>query len=239
MTEKIFQKRNRLFKVGVIFITFWSLVIGFLNIGVLYLLGIPIIGLLLGIVFVWFSKETIKDKMISTFIPIPLILASFYLFYLLLPKAEPETFLIPRNFRGYIVVVFNENCGQSLVYESGRRIYDFSKNNIVITSANETLGVIDRKFYLVDENGNRTNIPEFHWRSYEEEQKDWHWSSSQIELSKYSVGVFWAYRNDRSFIISDYHSLERQDKETKEETEKIFQNELESALKECRQYSLK
>ena len=218
---------------------FWSFVVGFLNFGILYLFGVPIIGLFLGMVFLWVSRENIKDKLILIFAPIPIILASFFLFYLLLPKAEPETFLIPHNFRGYIVVVFNENCGQSLAYENGGRIYDFSKNNIVITNAKETLGVIDRKFILVDENGIRTELPEFHRDNFEEEQKDWHWLFSPTKLTRNLVGVFWAYNNNRSFIISDYDSLERQDKEIREKAAKLFQNRLESTLKECRQYSPK
>ncbi|HXG84865.1 MAG TPA: hypothetical protein VNI84_12655 [Pyrinomonadaceae bacterium] len=235
MTEKIFQKRSWVFKTGVGFVIFWSFVIGFFNIAVLYLFGIPILALLLGIILVWVSKEIVKTKLLLTFIPIPIILLSFFLFYLLLPKAEPETFLILQNFRGQFVIIFDEPCGQPINYENERRIYRIPNDGILITNSKKTMGVIDRKFYLVDENGNQTEMPEFHWSKFEEEQKDWHWAFSKTKLSKSLVGVFWAYRRDFSFIIWDYYSLEAQDKQIKEEKQKLFQNTLDSQLKNCRE----
>jgi hypothetical protein len=235
MTEKIFQKRSWVFKTGVGFVIFWSFIIGFFNIGVLYLFGVPLLGLLMGVILVWISKETLKTKLLLTFIPIPITLLSFFLFYLLLPKAEPETFLIPQNFRGQFVIIFDEPCGQSVNYENGKRIYQIPNDGILITKSKQTMGVIDRKFYLIDENGNQTQMPEFHWNKFEEEQKDWHWTFSRIRLSKTLVGVFWAYRSDFSFIISDYDSQEGQDKKTKEEKQKLFRNTLDLQLKNCRQ----
>jgi hypothetical protein len=240
MVGKIFQSRSWIFKIAVILIVFWSAFIGFFNIAVFYWFGIPILGLLLGIILVWFSKTRIREKLFLTFIPIPVILIAFFIFYLLLPKAEPETFLIPHNFRGYIVVVFNENCGRTVPYENGRRIYDFSKNNIVITMSKATLGVIDREFYLIDESGNRTQLPEFHWSKFEDEQKDWHWTFSKMKLSKDLVGVDTQSGNINYliFTVNDYQSLEKESKEIKEEKQKSFRNKLESSLKKCRQYSL-
>jgi hypothetical protein len=235
MTDKNFQSSNALFKIGVVFVLFWSFLIGLLNIGIVYLFGVPVLGLLLGIIFVWISGESTKKKLILTFIPIPPVSASFFLFYLLLPKAEPEIFLIPDNFRGHIVVVFNEDCGSSSIYEDGRRIYDFSQNNIVITKSKSQLGVLNRQFYSLDKTGKRTEMPEFHWGNFEEEQKDWHWVFSGSNLSKNTVGVFWAYRNDYSFVISDYEFLEKQDMQARDETQKLFQTKLEAALINCRQ----
>ncbi len=183
---------------------------------------------------VWVAEETVKMKLLSTFVSVPIILTAFFLFYLLLPKAEPETILIPQNFRGQFEIVFNEPCGQSLIYEKGRRIYHIPENGILITSGKRTMGVIDRKFYLVDESGNQAELPEFHWSKFEEEQNDWHWTFSEIKLSKDLVGVFWAYRNGFSFIVSDYLSLEKEDKKMKEEKQKMFQNAADLQLKECR-----
>jgi hypothetical protein len=235
MTEKIFQKRSRIFKVGIILIIFFSAVIGFFNIAVLYWFGLPILGLLAGTIAVWFSKESIKTKILSSILPLPIILFSFFLFYLLLPKAEPETILLPQNFRGHLVVVFDEPCGQSLAYEKGRRIYRIPNNGILIINAKQTFGVIDRKFYLVDENGNKVEMPEFHWSKFEQEQNDWHWTFSSTKLSKNLIGVFWAYTNRFSFIVSDYLSLEEQNVETLEKRQKAFSENIETILKQCRQ----
>lgn len=232
--KKTFQKRSALFKIGVGFIVFWSAVIGFFNVAVFYWFGIPILGLLLGIIFVWFSKENIKAKLLSTLISFPVILAAFGLFFLILPKAEPETFFIPQNFRGQFEVIFDEPCGQSLNYENGRRIYRIPDGGVLITNAKQTMGVIDRKFYLKDDAGGETELPEFHWSKFEREKDDWHWSFSKTNLSKDLVGIFWAYQNNFSFIVSDYEALEQENKSTKAEKQKLFQNTADSLLKECR-----
>lgn len=235
MTEKIFQKRTGIFKVGISFVVFFSAVIGFFNIAVLYWFGIPILGLLAGIIAVWFSDESIKTKILSTFLPLPIILVFFFLFYLLLPKAEPETILLPQNFRGQLEIVFDEPCGKSIVYEKDRRIYHIPDNGILIINAKQMMGVIDRKFYFIGENGNKTELLEFHWSKFEEEKNDWHWMFSDTKLSKDLVGVFWAYTNRFSFIISSYESLEEQNRETIEESRKAFSKNVQTELNQCRQ----
>lgn len=234
MFEEKFQKRSILFKVGIILTILFSAITGFLNFGVLYLFGLPILGLLIGLITIWFSSERLKTKIISTAIPLPIILFSFFIFYLMLPKAEPEIFLIPQNFRGQFEIVFVEPCGKSLTYEKGYRLYQIPNDGVLITNAKRSLGVIDRKFYLVDENGNKTELPAFHWSSFEEEKADWHWTFSKTKLSKDLVGVFWAYSNGFSFIVSDFNSLENQNKETKENLRKQFSEKLSAALQECR-----
>jgi hypothetical protein len=235
--EKSFQKRSRIFKLGTAFIIFWSAIVGFFNIAVFYWFGIPIIGLLSGIVLVWIAKESVKTKLLLTIIPIPIIMASFCLFYLLLPRAEPETFLIPQNFRGQFEVIFNEPCGQTILYENDRRIYKIPENGVLITDAKPTFGVINRKFYLVDENNNQTRLLEFHWHKFTEEKGDWHWTFSSPKLSKTLVGFIKepANLNHLIFTVSDYESLEKESQETREERQKSFQNRIGFLLKECRQ----
>lgn len=236
MAEKIFQSQNRIFKTGVVLIIFWSAFIGFFNIAVLYWFGIPILGLLLGIFLVWVAKETVKTKLLLTIIPPPIILAAFFIFYLFLPRAEPETFLIPQNFRGQFAIIFNEACGQTISYEKGRRIYQIPDNGILMTNANRTFGVIDHKFYLIDENGNQIQLPEFHWSKFEEEQNDWHWTFSKTKLSKNLFGVINHPSNINYliFTVSDYQSLENESEEIKDEKRKEFQSIVDNLLKECR-----
>lgn len=235
MEGKIFQKRSLIFKTGVILIAFWSIFIGFFNIAVLYWFGIPILGLFLGIVLVWVAKVNVKSKFFLTIIPIPIILTAFFIFYLLLPRAEPETFLIPQNFRGQFEIIFNEPCGQTIPYEKGRRIYQFPDNGILITNAKQTFGVIDRKFYLINEKVNQTQLSEFHRTNFEKEQNDWHWTFSRTKLSKNLVGVINHPSNINYliFTVSDYESLETESKEIRDEKQKSFQNMVNALLKEC------
>lgn len=234
MTEKIFQKRNGIFKVRITLAIFFSAIIGFFNFAVLYWFGIPILGLLIGLTLVLLSKVNIKTKFILTIIPIPIILSFFFLFFLFLPKAEPENFIIPQNFKGEFQIIFKEPCGQPLIYEEDQRVYRIPSNGILITNAKETLGVIDRKFYLIDENEKLILVPKYYWSNFEREKDDWHWLFSSSQLSYDSVGIFWAYHNSFNFFVSSYRYIEEETKEKRAEREKQFHSKSEVLLKECR-----
>jgi len=241
--EEFFQKRSWVFKTGVILTVFWSVIIGIFNIGVFYLFGIPILGLLLGIIFVWIAKVNIKKKILLTILPIPIILLSFFLIFEI-TKAEPETFLIPKDLRGEIVVFYDEPCGQQPGYENGRRIYKIPDSGVLITNFKKNRGHLDQNFYLVDENENKNEIPRFHWQSFDSEQRNWyHFHSTPVtELTKDTVGAFWSYgsdtyglsKNSFSYIISTFKYYEEDQKEQWLER-KQFTKMTEKLLKECRQ----
>ena len=77
MSERISQKSSRAFIVGATIVVVFSLVIGYLHVGVLYLLGIPILGLLSGIVLVWVSKASLNKKILTSLLIIPLVIGMF------------------------------------------------------------------------------------------------------------------------------------------------------------------
>jgi hypothetical protein len=200
------------------------------------LFGIPILGLILGLILIWLSKESNTEKLLATALPIPIILATFLIFFLSLTNPEPEIFLIPKNFRGKIAIYYNQNCGQPLQRDGVKRIFDVSQNIFFITSDSQTVGIINRKFYFVDENGNKSKIPEFHWTKFEDEKNDWHWFFSEFEITKNLVG-FKEQKystNYQSYVISDYQSLENESKETRELKEKEFKILADTKLKECK-----
>jgi hypothetical protein len=229
------ESKKTTFIVGVVLVVFSSLIIGFLNIGILYLLGTPFVPLLVGLGLVWFSKAALRSKLFATVLPIPALLLGFMIFYQILHKAEPETFLIADNFRGRFEIVYNEACGEAIKYENGRRLYTIPESGILIVNGAETLGVIDRKFELVDASGNRKKIPEFHWGHYDREREDWHWYLSGDKLDRETVGVFWAYTTGFSFIVSSYDS-EENNKVQKELRWKEFEGRRNAILQECRSH---
>lgn len=233
MEPLITSKFSFAFIAGTVLIVVSSFVIGFFNVAVLYWFGIPILALLIGISMVWFSKNGIKAKAVSTSLLVPIIPTSFFLFYLILPKAEPETFLIPQNFRGQLVVKFSEPCGQSGTYENGRRVYQIPLDGVLITRLPQTLGVIDREFFL-DQGGDVTLIPEFHWTSLKEEKGEWHWLFSGQELTEESIGVFWAYEREFSFIVADFRTYGVEFAKTDFEKRVLFHKRFETKLNLCR-----
>lgn len=65
--------------------------------------------------------------------------------------AEPETFLIPENYTGAVVVVFNQKDGVTKEYKEDRRIYRIPKNGVLYTQFSPVDGLLDEKFYYADE----------------------------------------------------------------------------------------
>ena len=242
MTETAVPQRDNIFILGVILVILFSAVIGFFHVGVLYLFGIPIFGLLVGISLVWIGKAGPKEKIIASAVSIPLIFFAFA-FSMYINKADPETFLVPENYRGEIVVFYNEPCGQEPEIENGRRVYRLSENGILITKFGENDGFLDRKFYLIDAQGARTQIPLFLWQNFETEKKEMGaGTTSGHELTKETVGAFHSYgaetyhvsQNSRAYIISDYRYYDRDQKERGRER-KAFSETAELYLHGCRE----
>ncbi len=169
MVEKTNKRGNGLFITGVVFVVLFSVLTGYLNLGVVYLFGIPIIGLLVGIILVWAGKANLLTKIIVSLIPIPLIVGVFLLSYYI-RKAEPELFLIPNDLRGEIVVFYDEPCGQSTVYRDGRRVYEISPDGVLITQFNKNRGYLDQKFSLKTFERGEIEIPYFRRQNYETER---------------------------------------------------------------------
>lgn len=71
-------------------------------------------------------------------------------------KSEPELFLIPDNYEGVVIVLFNQSNGEEEKYIDNRRLYDIPKNGILATKFPKTThGKLDQKFYYKDNNGNK------------------------------------------------------------------------------------
>ena len=83
-------------------------------------------------------------------------------------RAEPETYLIPSEFKGKVQIIFNQNAipvkykneygrdtiytpqlGNPIKYESGRRVYEIPSNGILLTQFKNNDGFIDRKYFLI------------------------------------------------------------------------------------------
>ena len=175
MAEQSSKVLSPVFLVGTVLTLLSSFIIGLFNITILFWFGIPILVLLIGLSFVWTNRTVVRWKLVVTGLTLPIIGIGFCLFYILLQKAEPEIFLIPDKFRGQFAIMFSEDCGESGVYESGSRVYRIPEDGILITKLPFNEGLLNRDFYLTDENGNRTVITEFHWSDLEREKQDWHW----------------------------------------------------------------
>jgi hypothetical protein len=236
------KERKGTFIVGLAFTVIFSLLIGFLHVGVLYLFGTPFLGLGVGILLIWLSRIGRESKLLFSLLPFALIIVSFFLF-LYIRTAEGETFLIPANYRGEIVVFYDEPCGEPPIYEGGRRLYALSPEGVLITQATKNDGYLNRRFYLVREDEHRDAIPQFGWQDFDTEKKEWgtYNRATAEELTKETVGVFRTYgretyytsRNSIGYIVSDYRWFDRDQKKTSLES-KRFSEKAAEMLEKCR-----
>ncbi len=74
-------------------------------------------------------------------------------------QISSHTFLIPANLEGTLRIIYNEDCGIKPKVEDGNEILEFPKNGILILKK-DSYGDTRNKYYLVDNNGNKTRVSE-------------------------------------------------------------------------------
>lgn len=50
---------------------------------------------------------------------------------------KKEVFILPRNFTGYIVILYNQSTGSPIRLEDGKRIYEIPQNGVLITKSSD------------------------------------------------------------------------------------------------------
>jgi hypothetical protein len=74
-------------------------------------------------------------------------------------KPLPKTFLVPSGYEGTMRIVYEEESAVKSKIESGRQIFEFPENGILILD-NDLDGGIGDEFYLVSKTGERKKITE-------------------------------------------------------------------------------
>lgn len=120
---------------------------------------------------------------------------------------EPETFLIPKGYRGTVRVVFDQTCGQPVKYEAKRRLYEIPNDGILLTQFKAEQGFIDQKFYII-ENGKRRKIEQLMVQAFNEE---WTLEKNQSEPPRNRVSIFEAGRTysdgSSEFYVCTYNQF--------------------------------
>ncbi|MFD2935352.1 DUF6843 domain-containing protein [Spirosoma flavum] len=142
-----------------------------------------------GLLVVWFSKERLKTKIITAILPLILWYPGIAAFFFLASKhMTPETFLIPRNFRGQITLIYNEPCGQVVPKVDGRLTYKIPANGIMILKNEFETGVIDHRYYFVDKSWNNVGvIPQLIQQDFNE---DYTLEKNNNEPPRSKIGLF-------------------------------------------------
>ena len=143
---------------------------------------------LAGVLILWFSKVSVRKKILSTIIPILLWYPGVIAFmYLMSNHMTPETFLIPRDFRGQITLVYDEPCGDKIPKIDGRLVYQIPKSGVMIIQNDFETGIIDHEYYFVDDHGNRLGkIPMLIQQDFNED----HTLEKKHEPPRNKLGLF-------------------------------------------------
>jgi hypothetical protein len=100
-----------------------------------------------------------------------ILLLSFFLSGCI-PNAQPEIFLIPNNFVGTVLILFEQKNGEEKKYNDNARIYNISNSGILSSKFLKTLhGKLDQQIYYVDSVGNKNvQIPDGLSKSVKEDE---------------------------------------------------------------------
>jgi hypothetical protein len=148
------------------------------------IIGLPVF--VIGIILVLVAKRTWKQKLI----PIGLFIAGIIIFWPIWTKINsvgPETYLISKNYRGKINIIYGEDCGKELIEANGRLIYGIPDDGILIVKKELKYGIINHEYYLVDEKGTRTKLPMMDVRNFNEEYT---LEKNPNEPSRSKLGIF-------------------------------------------------
>jgi hypothetical protein len=144
---------------------------------------------IVGLLFVLYSKTKLKIKLLTTILPLLLWYPGMLAFFSLASKhMTPETFLVPKDFRGQITLIYNEPCGQTISKVEGRLIYKIPDNGVMILTNEFETGIIDQEYYFVDDKWNKIGkIPQLIQQDFNE---DYTLEKNKNEPPRNKVGIF-------------------------------------------------
>ena len=74
-------------------------------------------------------------------------------------KGEPEIFIVPKDYIGYLIVVFNQASGYPIRYDGKKRVYEMPENGILKTQFQPTYGWTSSIEFFYDTISSNTKIP--------------------------------------------------------------------------------
>ena len=103
-------------------------------------------------------------------------------------NVTPQTFLIPKNFKGQIILIYDQPCGIDVPLTNGRLVFKIPENGILILKNKHETGIINHEYYLVNESGSQISKLEFLiQQNYNE---DYTTTKNPDEPDRNKLGVF-------------------------------------------------
>ena len=73
-------------------------------------------------------------------------------------EGENSIYLIPKNYEGNLIILFNQQDGKDTAFDKQERIYRFDKYGILKTKFQPNYGLQQNHYYYLDSLGNRTPL---------------------------------------------------------------------------------
>lgn len=149
------------------------------------LTGLPIF--IVGLILVLTSlKKSWKQRLIPVGILIIGVIV-FWPIWRVINSVGTEVFLIPDNYRGRVNIIYKKGCGIELKRNDEGLVYKIPNDGLLILDKEQKFGFIDHSYYLVDGNGNRTELPKMDVRDFNEE---WTLEKNPNEPPRDKLGIF-------------------------------------------------
>ncbi len=171
-----------------------------------------IIGLPVFIVGLILVLASLKKSWKQRIIPIGLFLigiVAFWPIWIALNSVGSEVFLIPENYRGRVNIVYKKGCGIKLEKSDEGLVYKIPDDGILILDKEQKYGFIDHTYYLIDQKGDRTELPKMDVRDFNEE---WTLEKNPTEPPRDKLGVFhWGRTGSTGKMIDENGKVSNQD----------------------------
>lgn len=91
------------------------------------------------------------------------IILSLIIFFTLLgcDSGEKEIIVIPDNYKGYILIIFNQENGTSIKYKNKKRIYRIPQNGVLKTQFSGNYGSVGFTEFYYEEIKPENKLPSF------------------------------------------------------------------------------
>ena len=171
------------------------------------IIGLPVF--IVGIILVLVSlKKSWKHRLI----PIGLFIlgiVAFWPIWRAINSVGPEIFLISENYRGRVNIVYKKGCGINLEKSKEGLVYKIPNDGILILDKEQKYGFIEHTYYLIDQNGVRTELPKMDVRDFNEE---WTLEKNPKEPPRDKLGVFhWGRTGSMGRMIDENGEVSNQD----------------------------
>ncbi|WP_204346601.1 DUF6843 domain-containing protein [Psychroserpens algicola] len=130
------------------------------------IIGLPVF--IVGIILILISKKAGKQKIVPIGLFVIVIIA-YWPIWTNINTVEPETFLIPNDYRGRVNIIYKKDCGILLEKTDNGLTYKIPNDGILLLSNEQKYGFINHKYYLVDKEGKKTELPKMDIRDFNED----------------------------------------------------------------------